>query len=206
MAKRRKALAAAGLSVALALACAPAAFAAVDTPTASTDAVENAFDASNQASTELDVMTDVSQLKASVPLKMAIAAKVDGGAITGPDNYKLVNKSLFKIYVTGMTGAAESDWKIVDSDPSALPEPTAAVGDIWLKVNGKVLGTDTVPNLEVPAATVENGAAKPAEYALAVTGATSPLKKALGDTVAKAEKALSITYTISATAPTPSVP
>ncbi len=192
-----KAACALALSGALALAFAPAAFAAppsegADTPTAFTG---------NSGDTKVKVATDAGQLSAEVPLNMKVVASPAGGAITAPDAsaYQIKNNSYFKIYVTDVKATANTSagWAYSATTTGAITA-TGVTGDIHLAIT-PASGTKhevsaaggEKPNWEIAAAEDANGKT----LGLAVTGATSPLKKSIGDA---GELAVTLTYTIAA--------
>lgn len=191
-----KAACALALSGALALALAPAAFAAAptagsDTPTAFKD---------NEQSTAVKVATDATQLSAKVPINMKVVAKPGGGDLAAgqvPDNYAIENTSTLSIFVTDVTAEAGTNWEYVDgktdSKLNSAPTDKTGVIHLGLKFDTKDVyevekaATAIHPNWEVPAKTSKT---------IAVSGKTSPLSKQTGD---DGELAATLHYTIAAT-------
>ena len=199
----KKKLVAVGLAATLALGAVPAlAFAAGG----ATD--PTSLDSSNSASTNVKVATVVGQIDATIPLNMVISAPMTGGALTGaPDNYKIVNNSIFDIKVSTAAVTVETtDWgATLKTDPiAANTEPTGAgaAGDIQLEMTP---GSETAAkwNMSSPFADagtkwVASGKAgsTSGELLLNVSGSVSKLKKSFD--AATPSKVVTVKYTISA--------
>lgn len=178
---------------ALALACAPAAFAA----TPSVDGT-NTF-SNNEGYTDVKVATDASQLSAEVPLNMTVVANAQGGALTDkPSTYSIVNKSYFAIQVASVkaesNGWTYSDSALTAASPAGLNinltlQPAGAVSATTLTAAG--VNTAASDGWKIGAAASAGGTPK----AITVDGSTSPLNKSIGDA---GEAAAKITYTIQA--------
>ena len=194
-----KAACALALSGALALALAPAAFAATTAPSTSVDPNGTAF-SDNKADTKVSVATDATQLSAEVPLNMKVVAKPAGGDLgvgQVPTTYAIKNNSSLSIFVTDVTAEAGTNWTYVDSsaDSSLNSAPSGKTGVIHLGLtpaSGTLLEVEktasaTHPNWEIAANTSKT---------IAVSGKTSPLSKQTGD---DGELAATLHYTIAAT-------
>lgn len=181
---------------ALALACAPAAFAA--SPSVGGTSTFN----NNEGHTDVKVATEAGQLSAEIPLNMTVVANAQGGALAGkPGGYKIVNKSYFAIQVATVKAeaAASSAWAYSNTSLTSASASGLNI-NLTLQPNGAgsattltSAGVDTSASQDwkVAAATGLAGT----EKAIAVDGSTSPLSKSIGDA---GEAAAKITYTIQA--------
>lgn len=193
---KKKVLATAALTAALALGTAVPAFAAEDASD------PQPFDNDRSQSTTVSIETDKSQLSATIPIKMTVIAPVVGGNITAPSENKYVieNNSLIPIYVANIKGSAieGSGWGLA---PSVGQAPTiGTVGDISLAVNNvQVKEAGTPITDDSFKADAKNEAGTGNTLNLKVTGKTTAIKSANDDLV----EAVKITYVISGTEPTP---
>lgn len=194
---KKKVLATAALTAALAFGTAVPAFATEDATN------PESFDSNRSQTTTVSIETDKSQLSATIPVKMTVIAPVVGGNITAPSDAKYIieNNSLIPIYVTSIQGFAveNSGWGL-SSSVGATPT-IGTVGDISLAVNGlPVKEAKTDINDASFKADVKGDAGTENILKLKVTGKTTAIKSASDDLV----DAVKITYVISGTDPTPS--
>lgn len=189
---KKKVLATAALAATLAVGTAVPAF-------ADAGATEDKSFTKSQTTT-VSIETNTDQLSASIPIKMTVVAPAGGGDITapGPDVYKITNNSLIPIYVTNLNGGevADSGWKLVSTISDTV---AGSIGDIQMTVNGKEItatGTTNVTGDDMKINEKGNQASN--TLGLTVAGKTTPVKS----TSDSAVQAVTITYTIAATAAT----
>lgn len=185
---KKKVLATAALTAALAFGTAVPAFAAES-------ATEDTAFTKDQTTT-VSIETNTDQLSASIPIKMTVVAPAGGGDIKAPgsDAYKITNNSLIPIYVTSLTGGEkDAGWKLV----SAISDTVAGtVGDIQMSVNGTSVASGNTASIVGEAMKVnEKGNEAGNVLGLTVAGKTTPVKS----TSDSAVEAVTITYTIAAT-------
>lgn len=196
--KKRNAVAALAVSAALAMGCAPAAFAATDGSVAT--------------GTTVSLTTTANSISAEVPLALTFAADANGGALTGPTEggYYISNKSSIPIKVTDVkaelvTTGNGGKWALAASagDLSSAASVTGAVGDLNLKLTVAnkdavdIYATSTdkkVTNWEIAGS---SDAANPEKLVIVPSGFSTKLKT----TTDAAVPAVKLTYTV---APNPS--
>lgn len=179
---------------ALALSCAlaPAAFAA--NPEGTTVGDEGDFGVDKKATTEVAMDVNTDQIAASVPVKLKVVAKTNGGDLLVPtEGYKIVNKSPMAIHVDKMqAGSVATGWTLVSNKHAAAgTAPAGADNELFLSVKGTALSTTeaALTGAAWNVAAKNDGATD--ELALTLEGTTSQLNSHENVT-----SALTISYTI----------
>lgn len=194
---KKHALTAVALTAALALGAVPA-FAA--TPTGSVGELQDRTLANNGTTgTTVKVETTVSQIVASLPIDMTIAAPTAGGttAVPGANAYKIINKSIFPIKVSAAKTDVVEGWKLQSAAQTTTTKPTGTIGDIQMTITSSdnkawnIAGAYTADLWKIPAKIVDG---KDGELTFDIAATNSPLKK----TFSSATKAVTLTYTVAA--------
>lgn len=192
---KKKVLATAALTAALAFGTAVPAFA------------DNPF-VNNEADTTVSVYTDTSNISATLPLNLTVKGPANGGAFTGPSDgtYKIVNNSAFDIKVKDVSGsqtaAAAEKWGLAADNQSNEAAPTdgkiamlqmriATVGD----ASGWTVATNT-PFTPTTGWTIPSGESN--ELAIALSGTMSKAANTNASTAETAVEAVKLTYTVTA--------
>ena len=118
MKKMSKTLGAVAASAALAIGCAMPAFAAEGSVNAETqNIVGDATGATGETEVRLFGYDSSSQIVATIPVSLTVAAPQDGGAITPPtaDKYAITNQGDLGIKVTKVKGVPYSGWTLSSS-------------------------------------------------------------------------------------------
>lgn len=124
---KKKVFAALALSATLAMGAVPA-FAADDGTSVGDQTGVTTADGAAVGNTTLSVKTVATNIKATVPITMTVAGAAEGGALTTPDNYSIVNGSVYPISVqvkSSTDGITDAVWTLVD-DASTLDKTNAA--------------------------------------------------------------------------------
>lgn len=144
-------------------------------PTPSVDSTTNPFDTSNQASTDVDVLVDTSNISATVPIKLSIAAMPAGGDCLNPTDgaYKIINNCGFALKVTSITATNGSQTvKLTDTpyiqtsaNSSGTALPAAGIDDnkVAMYLNNDQIKTTAITptpaSFSIPAKTSASEAA-----------------------------------------------
>lgn len=124
---KRKMFAALALSATLAMGAVPAFAAESGTSVGEQTGVTTA-DGAATGNTTLSVKTVATNIKATVPITMTVAGAAEGGSLTTPANYAIVNGSVYPISVqvkSSTEGIADAVWTLVD-DASTLDKTNAS--------------------------------------------------------------------------------
>ena len=191
---KKKALAAAALTAALAFGTAVPAFA-------------ESF-SGNKADTTVSVYTDTSNISATLPLTLTVGGPANGGALTvpGADTYKIVNTSAFDIKVqevaASQTAQAAEKWGLASDTQSSEPAPSdGKIATLQMKIatsddaSGWTVATNApfAPTSGWTVAAGENN-----ELAISLSGSMSKAADTTASSAASAVEAVKLTYTVTA--------
>lgn len=210
--KATKTLGTLAISAALAMGCAAPAFATDPVETGEYTRVEADSNGVNTADTEVYVTADVKQLNVEVPLKYVIAANVNGGTATAPSAsaYGIDNKGSLDVYLISAEANAEADWALSTSAfASEGTAATATKGDVYMSIQpGTVASNKFTATTGTSAKCISDSTPvtfddkwkmpKGTKTALETKASTSVIN---GMAYQAQEQAFTVTYTISATAP-----
>lgn len=199
---KKQALTAAALTAALTFGSVPAAFAIStdDTALGNQTAVTTSEGAAS-GETTVSVKTVATNIKATVPITMTVAAPAEGGNITPPSNYALVNNSVYPLSVKVKADQKDmTDWTLV-ADASATGVAANSISLLLTPAgaNAIIVGTADSAAWTIDPATTKDGETKGTSCAVTVGGKVSGTSANAGTTTS----ALKLVYTISPTTPTP---
>lgn len=211
MKNTKRMAAACALSVALALGCAPLAFA--DEPatpnTNDQTSKENGVgtkDGVTTGITTVNVKTVANNISATLPLSIEVAGPAEGGELTVPTNYAITNNSVYPIKVSSVQAdMKDMNWALATAKQDSTSTITQgkvgnlfltlqpAGGTLWTVSANKKEPTDWIVAAKSGEGTVAN---------IAVAGSISGVT-AVSD---KATAAVKVVYTIAATSPAAPAP
>lgn len=212
MKNTKRMAAACALSVALALGCAPMAFADEPANTNSGTSKENGIKKDDTTGattgiTTVNVKTVANNISATLPLSIEVAGPAEGGDLTVPTNYAITNNSVYPIKVSSVQAdMKDMTWALASqaqTSSSAVTEGKVgnlfltlkpAKGTIWTVSESKKEPTDWI----VGAKSGDNGTVENIAVAGSISGVTAVSEDATA--------AVKVVYTIAATSPAASTP
>lgn len=163
----------------------------------------------NSADTKVSIFTDTSNICATLPLNLTVGAPANGGAFTGPTDgtYKIVNNSAFDIkveeVVATQTTDAASKWGLSSDNQATASAPSdGKIATLQMKIatTDDTTGWSVVTNNSFKPATgwtVAAGASNN-ELAIALSGTMSKASSTAQNSADKAVEAVKLTYKVSA--------
>lgn len=205
MKKTKRMAAACALSVALALGCAPCAFAEGAATPNTNDQTSNengisTTDGVTTGNTTVKVKTVANNISATLPLTIEVAGPAEGGDLTVPTNYAITNNSVYPIKVSSVQAdMTDMTWALATAKQDSTSTITQGkVGNLFLTLQPAggtqwtVSATKKEPTDWIVAA---KSGEKGTEANIAVAGSISGVTAVSKDATA----AVKVVYTIAAT-------